>query len=103
MYINHAMDYDRVKEAILNKYEINEEVYRRRFHEPDVRPGETPRELYTRLKDLFQKWIRPADKSVEEISNIPILEHFLCTLTPDIRVWVKENTPQTGQRAAELA
>lgn len=31
MDMNQAMDYDRVKEAILNKYEINEEVYRRRF------------------------------------------------------------------------
>ena len=43
MDMNHAQDYDRVKEAILNKYEINEEVYQRRFHEPDVRPGEMPR------------------------------------------------------------
>lgn len=102
MDMDRAMDYDRVKEAILNKYEINEEVYRRRFREPDVRPAETPRELYTRLKDQFQKWIRPANKSVEEVSEMLILEQFLRTLAPDIRVWVKEHNPQSGQRAAEL-
>ena len=102
MDINHAMEYDRVKEAILLKYEINEEVYRRRFREPDVRPGETPRELYTRLKDVFQKWIRPVGKSVEDISEVLIMEQFFRTLTPDIRVWVKEHQPQTGKRAAEL-
>lgn len=45
MDINHSMDYARVKKAILEKYEINEEVYRKRFHEPDVRPGESPKEL----------------------------------------------------------
>ncbi|KAL2102153.1 hypothetical protein ACEWY4_001321 [Coilia grayii] len=99
---DHSMDYDHVKEAILHKYEINEETYRRRFREPDIRPGETPRELYTRLKDLFHKWIRPAIKSVEDICETLIMEQFLRTLAPDIRVWVKEHHPQTGQRAAEL-
>lgn len=65
-----ALDYDRVKEAILNKYEINEEVYRRWFQELDVRPGETPWELYNRLKDLFCKWVWLATKTVSEISEI---------------------------------
>uniref|UniRef100_A0A8C5CV84 SCAN box domain-containing protein n=1 Tax=Gadus morhua TaxID=8049 RepID=A0A8C5CV84_GADMO len=100
--MDHATDYNRVKEAILHKYSINEEVYRRRFREPDVRPGESPRELYTRLRDLFEKWIRPADKSVEEVAEVLILEQFLRTLAPDIRIWVKEHQPQSGQGAAEL-
>jgi hypothetical protein len=102
MNMDHATDYNRVKEAILHKYSINEEVYRRRFREPDIRPGESPRELYTRLRDLFEKWIRPADKSVEEVAEVLILEQFLRTLAPDIRIWVKEHQPQSGQGAAEL-
>ena len=81
MDMNHAMDYDCVKEAILNMYEINEEVYRRRFRKPDVWPGETPRELYTRLKDLFNKWIRPAMKMIDEVLETLILEQYLSTLT----------------------
>ncbi|KAL2088246.1 hypothetical protein ACEWY4_015145 [Coilia grayii] len=102
MGMDQAMDYNRVKEAILLKYEISEEVYWRRFREPDIRPGETPRELYTRLRDLFQKWIRPSGKTVEEVSEVLILEQFLRTLDSDIRVWVKERNPQDGQGAAEL-
>ncbi|KAL2095590.1 hypothetical protein ACEWY4_007738 [Coilia grayii] len=99
MGMDQAMDYARVKEAILLKYEISEEVYRRRFREPDIRAGETPRKLYTRLRDLFQKWIRPSGKTVEEVSEVLILEQFLRTLDPDIRVWVKERNPQDGQGA----
>lgn len=102
MDMDRATQYDLVKEAILAKYEINEDIYRRRFREPDIRPGETPRELYTRLKDLFHKWIRPSNKTVEEVSEMLILEQFLRTLAPDIRVWVKERNPQDGQTAAEL-
>ncbi|KAL2091602.1 hypothetical protein ACEWY4_013865 [Coilia grayii] len=74
MDMDYAMEYDQVKEAILCKYEISQDVYRRRFREPDIRQGETPRELYMRLKDLFQKWIRPLNKTVEEVSEILILE-----------------------------
>ncbi|CAL9686004.1 unnamed protein product [Knipowitschia caucasica] len=37
--------YKKVKEAILMKYEINEDVYRQRFREPDLQAGETPRVL----------------------------------------------------------
>ncbi|KAL2095443.1 hypothetical protein ACEWY4_010162 [Coilia grayii] len=102
MDVGQSMDYDRVKEAILAKYEINAEVYRRRFREPDVRVGETPRELYNRLKDLFDKWIRPSTKTVEEVAEVLILEQFMRTLAPDIRVWVKEREPRDAQRAAEL-
>ena len=102
MDINDSMDYARVREAILEKYEINEEVYRRRFREPDVRTGESPKELYQRLKDLFRKWIRPEQKTVEEVAEDIILEQFFRTLSPEVRVWVKEHKPQTGQQAAVL-
>ncbi|KAL2092969.1 hypothetical protein ACEWY4_010281 [Coilia grayii] len=50
MDVQQALDCDQVKEAILHKYEINEEVYRRRFREPDIRP----RELYTRQGPLCE-------------------------------------------------
>lgn len=41
-----SSDYKKVKEAILAKYEINEEVYRQRFREPDIYPNESPKEFY---------------------------------------------------------
>ncbi|KAL2089330.1 hypothetical protein ACEWY4_014018 [Coilia grayii] len=97
-----AMDYYKVKDAILAKYEISAESYRARFRDPNIQPGETPREFYNRLKDLYQKWIRPAERTVEEIGEILILEQFLRSLSPEVRVWVKEHNPHTGLKAAEL-
>ena len=102
MDMNDSMDYAKVKEAVLAKYEINEEVYRRGFREPDIRPGETPKELYQRLKDLFRKWMRLEEKTVEEVAETLILEQFFRTLSPEVKVWVKEHKPQTGQQAAVL-
>ncbi|KAJ8334227.1 hypothetical protein SKAU_G00398660 [Synaphobranchus kaupii] len=39
----HTFDYDRVKEAILKKFQINKDTFRRRFHSTDIQPSETPR------------------------------------------------------------
>lgn len=61
MAAGDTLTYRRVKEAILTKYEINQEVYRQRFRDPDIRQGETPCELYHRLRDLYHKWIRPGE------------------------------------------
>ena len=93
MDILEAMDYSKVREAILSKYEISKEIYKQRFRDPDVRPGETPKELYNRLKDNYRKWIKTDRKTVEEIGELLILEQYLCSLDPDMRVWVKEHNP----------
>ncbi|XP_024117097.1 uncharacterized protein LOC112138718 [Oryzias melastigma] len=98
-----SMNYDDVKCAILQKYDINCETYRQRFRSLYVKPDETPKELYTRLKDLYGKWIRPKGKSVEEISDMIILEQYLRMLSPDLQVWVKERDPKTASEAASLA
>ena len=91
-----------MREAILSKYEIRKEIYRQRFREPAVRPGETPKELCNRLKDFYRKWITPDRKTVE-IRELLILEQYLCSLAPDVRVWVTKRNPTTGRQAAELA
>ena len=40
-----AQDYDRVKAAIFQRYDINEETYRWRFHGVQPKENETPVEL----------------------------------------------------------
>ncbi|XP_078020631.1 uncharacterized protein LOC144459818 [Epinephelus lanceolatus] len=97
-----SSDYKKVKEAILAKYEINEEVYRQRFREPDIHPNESPKEFYNRLKDLYDKWIQPAKRTKEQIGEILILEQFYRSLSPELRVWVKERDPESARNATEL-
>ena len=38
------------------KYAINADVYRQRFRDPNIERGETLREFYNRVRDLFHKW-----------------------------------------------
>ncbi|KAL7854953.1 hypothetical protein SRHO_G00171430 [Serrasalmus rhombeus] len=99
----HAEDYEEVKAAILAKYEITQDIYRQRFRALEVYPGETPRELYVCLKELFSKWVRPEQKSVKEISEMMILEQFLRMVNTEMEVWIKERNPKTAEEAAQLA
>lgn len=96
-------DYKKVKEAILKKYDINEETYRQRFRATDILPGESPKELYVRLKELFSKWIKPEQSTVHEISEVIIMEQFMRMMSMEMQVWIKEHDPKTAEEAARLA
>ncbi len=99
---SRTQDYDFVKTSILKKYEINAETYRLRFRNLNTLADESPQELYTRLKDLFCKWVRYPSSSKGDIMEAIILEQFLRVLYPDVRTWVKEREPTTAAEAARL-
>ncbi|KAK7880059.1 hypothetical protein WMY93_033267 [Mugilogobius chulae] len=103
MDMKDAEDYDKVKDAILAKYEITSETYRRRFRSLHIEPNETPRELYVRLKELFTRWIQPEKTTIKKMSEKLILEQFLRMVTPELEVWIKEHDPDTAEEAARLA
>nr|XP_054607258.1 uncharacterized protein LOC129167139 [Nothobranchius furzeri] len=102
MDIDDALDYQKVKTAILQKYDINPETYRLRFRCLDVM-DESPKELYARLKELYEKWTQPKAKTVKEIGELLILEQFLRMLCPELQVWIKEHNPRSAAEAAALA
>ena len=53
-----AKEYDTVKEAILRRYDINDETYRQRFRGLRPKEGESPQEIITGLRDLATRWSR---------------------------------------------
>ncbi|XP_041822887.1 uncharacterized protein LOC121628054 [Melanotaenia boesemani] len=103
MDMDDSLEYDKVKAAILQKYDVNPETYRQRFRSLEVKLDENPKELYARLKELYGKWIKPKGKSVQEISEIIILEQYLRMLSPELQVWIKEHNPNSAAEAAQLA
>ncbi|XP_078793179.1 uncharacterized protein LOC144987743 [Oryzias latipes] len=103
MDFDDSEDYEKVKEVILAKYEITAETYRKRFRALDINPGETPRELYVRLRELFNKWVKPEACTVKEISEKLILEQFLRMMNPEMEIWIRERDPQSAEEASRLA
>lgn len=74
MDLADSEDYEKVKTAIWQKYEVTAETYHRHFRSLDILPVETPQELYVGLKEMFFKWVKPDKATVKEISETMILE-----------------------------
>ncbi|KAL7841230.1 hypothetical protein SRHO_G00249210 [Serrasalmus rhombeus] len=98
-----ALDYACVKNAILQKFEISPETYGLRFHNDVVGEDESPRELYVRIKGLYEKWMQPNTKTKEQIGETIILEQFLKVVNPDLRCWILERGPSSVAEAAKMA
>ena len=92
-----------LKDAILRRYDISEETYRRRFREAVKKEEETvsARELTVRLNDLLQKWTKEC-KTVEDIRDMMVQERLLDALPRELKIWVAEGKPKTSKEAAEL-
>ena len=100
--LDESKTYDGVKTAVLLRYGVNEEAYRRRFRAANRKDGETNRELAVRLLDLQNKWLKKCG-TVEAIKEQVALEQFLSTLTLEKRAWVRDKKPDTCIAAGELA
>lgn len=97
-----AADYTQLKEAILARYDVNQETYRQRFRAAKLKTGETTRELCVRLGDLVTKWTKDCDL-VEALRDLMVMEQLVGTMAKDVRVWVTEHKPDSSARAAHLA
>jgi hypothetical protein len=103
MSTEDSIDYDKVKEAILRRYDITEETYRQRFRSIKKGTSESYREMYVRLKDVFSKWTKPETNSKEKLAETLIMEQLVDNMSPGVQIWVREHKPKSGTEAADLA
>ena len=97
-----SKEYEKVKEAIFRRYNINEETYRQRFRAVKWKMNETPMEMVTRIKDLAEKWLKTTTTK-EEVIDAVVKEQFIEVLPEEAKVWVKEHKPDSSQKAGSLA
>ena len=94
--------YDKVKAAILQRYNINGETYHQRLCTLKFKAGKTPTEIATRLTDLAGRWLKDCH-TVEEVKDAVVKEQLLITLPEDVCMWVKERKLKTTGEATQLA
>lgn len=57
------------------------------------------KELYVRLRDLKQ-WVQPHNHTKEETGEMIIMEQFLCLVSSDLQIWIKECNPGFAAEAS---
>ncbi|XP_066469116.1 zinc finger protein 184-like [Tiliqua scincoides] len=79
------------------------ESHQQRFHSQNVPSGETPLETLSHLRDAARQWLRPEERTKEQIVDMVILEQFLAVLPADLQIWLRAREPSSSIEAACLA
>ncbi|XP_077863668.1 uncharacterized protein LOC144348042 [Saccoglossus kowalevskii] len=100
-----AVDYDRVKVALLTRYDFTENGYLNQFHEIKSESPESPDQLIVRLKNYFAKWVELSGTAAtyDGVTDLMVKEQFIGACTRDLAVYHKERAPKDLDELAVIA
>lgn len=87
-----AQDYAVLKSALLRRFELTEEGFKRKFHSAQCETGESPLQFVSRLKNYLQRWLGLAEveMSVSNLIDFWVKEQFLNTCSKDLATFLRE-------------
>ena len=97
-----ANDYDVVKEAILQYYDMGAETHLKRFRTMKKKDNESYPEFATRLRDAADKWLAGCLTKENCIDAIAI-EQFLQAVPMEMSNWILDQNPTTPLQAGRFA
>ena len=91
-----ALNYDKLKVALLKRYELTEEGFKRKYKK--CRPE-------TRMKSYFTRWIDMAsiEKSYEGLQDLILREQLTFICNRDLELFLREREPKSLEQASKLA
>ena len=88
-----ASDYDKLKKALLTRYNYTEDGYRKRFREATPETEETPDQFFIRLKNYLAKWLELSGSSPQNFDalvDLIVKEHLLNACSEDLAMYLLE-------------
>ncbi|GFN86654.1 retroviral-like aspartic protease 1 [Plakobranchus ocellatus] len=100
-----AKDYDKVKEALMKRYDLTEDGYRRKFRTCKLAEGESPDMFIVRIVTYLDRWIKlfKTDKSYEKLEDLIVREQFMDACPEDLSTSLREKDLPTLERVAKEA
>ena len=100
-----ALNYDKLKVALLKRYELTEEGFKRKYKKCRPENGETFQQFTTRMKSYFTRWIDMAsiEKSYEGLQDLILQEQLTFICNRDLELFLREREPKSLEQASKLA
>ena len=91
-----ASDYDKLKKALLKRYNYTEDGYRKRFREATPETEETPDQFVIRLKNYLAKWLELSGSSPQNFDALVdlIVKEFINACSEDLAMYLLERGPK---------
>ena len=98
-------EYDSLKKALLTSFNKTPEGYRRDFRSAKISSDETYEQFACHLGRLLDFWLKSLEipVSYEGIRNFIITDQYLSSLSPELRLYLKERNPRTLNELTTLA
>ena len=101
-----ANDYDKLKKALLTRYNCTEDGYRKRFREIKPETEETPDKVIIRLKNYLAKWLELSGSSsgdFDAIVDLIVKEQFINAGSEELAVYLLDRGPKELVELTTLA
>lgn len=100
-----ANDYDKVKEALLKRYDFTEDGYKIKFRETRPEVDESQGQFMIRLQNFLDRWVRLAkvEKSYGSLTSFFVREQFMNAAPRDLAVHLRERAAKTVTEMAEVS
>ena len=92
-----ANDYNKLKKALLTRYNYPEDGYRKTFREVKPETEETPHQFIIHLKNYLAKWLELSGSSSGDFDNTVDLiakEQFINACSEELAVYLLERGPK---------
>ncbi|XP_041428447.1 uncharacterized protein LOC121396899 [Xenopus laevis] len=97
-------DYDAIKNALIKKYHLTPEVYRKRFRTVQRGPTDSYSDVVSSLRTAFRSWLRGLSvTSFQCLEDLMIKDQFLQTCPIEVKQFIMDRKPKTADQAAEIA
>ena len=96
-------DYDKVKEALLRRYDLTEEEFRKQFFSAKAEAGETPSQFMVRLERTLGRWIQTAkiEKTFDSLCCLLTQEQFIRKCHDELAAYLREKKKKTTEELAK--
>ncbi|XP_070392513.1 uncharacterized protein [Dermacentor albipictus] len=105
MSATDALDYDKVKKALLQRFRLTAEGFRDKFRSSKPHDNETGQQFAARISNYFDRWLEMAnvEKTFEDLRDNMIAEQFLASCHQGVAIFLKERNLRTVAELSEHA
>ena len=100
-----SLNYDKLKDALLKRFQLLEEGFRSKFRSSRPEVGETPPQFVVRLDDYLNRWMDMANvsKDFDGLKDLVLREQFIQSSNKNLQVFLKERKVKSVVEMAEIA
>nr|XP_034322671.1 uncharacterized protein LOC117688635 [Crassostrea gigas] len=100
-----ALDFNELKNALLKRFDMTEDGFRKKFRFSKQDGSETFMQFSTRLDSYLERWIQlsKTNKTFDDLKDLFLREQFLLCCSKELALFLKERIPTSIQDMARYA